>query len=97
MATFSLDGSVLTATGSPDLLDYTDFNKLCRRILDEAEGSVVLDFVRVDSLPSIYLGAIFNLYRELQDQGRDAELRLSQSVRRVVEVAGLGRFIRLVG
>jgi anti-anti-sigma regulatory factor len=96
VATFSRDGNVLAATGRPELPDYPEFGGLCRDLLEKTRGKVVLDFGEADSLPSVYLGAIFNLHRDLQDQGREMELRLSTGVRRVVKVAGLGRFIRLV-
>ncbi len=96
MTTFSRDGNVLTAVGRPELPDYPAFGGLCRDLLENTQGKVVLDFGQADSLPSMYLGAIFNLHRDLLDQGREMELRLSVAVRRVVKVAGLGRFIRLV-
>ncbi len=96
MSTFSRKGDVLTATGQLDARDYTEFDGLCRETVEDAEGDVVVDFSEVDLLPSVYVGAIFGLHRDLEDQGRGMTLKLSGTVRKLMERAGLGRFVSLI-
>jgi anti-sigma B factor antagonist len=88
---------VITLGGELDLANTSDVDRELELLLEGGARHVIVDLLDVPFLESTALGVLLRRSRELRENGGDLTLVTDDArVRRVIEIAGLAGYFRIV-
>ena len=92
---FTIDGDALRVVGDLEMEDLSAFESTTEQLIASSQGDILLDFSRVELMPSSFIGGLMSLRSRLAKDGRAFTLKPSPVVRQLLELTGMTSTINL--
>lgn len=92
---FTIDGDALRVVGDLETGDLSAFESTAEQLIASTKGQILLDFSRVELMPSSFIGEIMSLRSRLARDGRGFTLEPSPVVRQLLQLTGMTSTINL--
>ncbi|WP_238013618.1 STAS domain-containing protein [Dactylosporangium sp. AC04546] len=86
---------LVTADGELDVSTSAEFRRTVNTVLDDGDGTLVIDLSAVTFMDSTTLGVLIGAYNRVRDAGGSLAVVCPDRIRRVFRITGLDQVFRL--